>query len=186
MDVAFISLPMVGEIANGDRAISRMDAKERALIAVVDGLGHGPGAAAVAEVAAEYLRSVPLEDPLLRIMEHLHEKLAGSRGAAATVCLVKDGGLEACAVGNVELRSTDVRIPLVFSAGILGTRVQKFHVCKAPLSQGNRLVLFSDGISSRTPIEDVRNLGPREACDAIVKKYRRKEDDATVLVADAK
>jgi negative regulator of sigma-B (phosphoserine phosphatase) len=98
---------------------------------------------------------------------------------------LRAGEIEICAVGNVEVRSPDTRLPLVFSAGILGTRVNKFRVCKATLAARARLVLFSDGISSRTPIEDMRKLTPQAVCDAIMKKYRRKEDDATVLVADA-
>jgi negative regulator of sigma-B (phosphoserine phosphatase) len=184
MNVAHVSLPMVGEIANGDRVVVRQGEEKRALLAVIDGLGHGPNAAAVSIQAVECLEAVSLQAPLLEIMELLHRKLAGSRGAAATVCMLRDGQAEACAVGNVEIRSADVRIPLVFSAGILGGRVNKFHICKAKLPLRARLVFFSDGISSRTPIEDVRTLSPRAACDAIVAKYRRKEDDATVLIAD--
>jgi phosphoserine phosphatase RsbX len=183
--VAHISLPMIGELANGDRAISRRDEAERALFAVVDGLGHGPDASVAAQAAEDCLKSVSLQAPLLDIMELVHEKLSGTRGAAATVCILRGAEIEVCAVGNVEVRSADLRLPLVFSAGILGTRVAKYHICRARLSTRARLVLFSDGISSRTPVEDVRKLAPQAACDAIMKKYRRKEDDATVLIVDA-
>ena len=127
---------------------------------------------------------VALDAPLLDIMERIHADLAGTRGAAGTVCLVRDGLLEACAVGNVELRSADVRLPLVFSAGVLGAKVRKFHVCQARVPGRARLVLFSDGISSRTPLEDFRRLAPAAACAAIMQKHRRVEDDSTVLVAD--
>jgi len=184
MNVAYASLPMVGETANGDRPLVRSDEHGRTMLAVVDGLGHGPLAAAVADAAADCLGSISLEASLLDIMQLLHGRLAGSRGAAATVCLVRDGQVEACAVGNVELRSGELKLPLVFSAGILGMRVNKFHVCRTTLLPRARLVLFSDGISSRTPLDEMRKLGAREACDAIITKYRRKEDDATVLVAD--
>ncbi len=183
IDVSHVSRPKVGELANGDRALYRVE-EQRALFAVIDGLGHGPEAAQVAETAVNLLGSIPLEMSTSEVMRLLHERLSGSRGAAGTVCLLRSGVLEACAVGNVELRSADVRLPLVFSAGILGVRVAKFHVCRAPLTAKARLVLFSDGISSRTPIEDYRRLSSGAACDAIFGKHRRVEDDATVLIAD--
>jgi len=185
LDVAHLSLPMIGEIANGDRAVSRTDGEGRSLFGVIDGLGHGVEAAAAAQAAAQCLEAISLDTPLQAIMQHVHDGLIGSRGAAATLCLVRAGIIEVCAVGNVEVRSSNVRIPLVFSPGILGVRVVKLHACRAALSSGARVVLFSDGISSRVPVDDVRSLGPRPACDALMQKYRRKEDDATVLVADA-
>ena len=183
--VAHISLPMFGELANGDRALSRTDDQDCSLFAIVDGLGHGPEASLAAQRAEDCLLSISLQTPLIETMELIHERLSGTRGAAATVCILRRKEIEVCAVGNVEVRSPDVRLPLVFSAGILGSRVNKFHICRATLGAKARLVLFSDGISSRTPVEDVRKLTPHAACDAIMKKYRRKEDDATVLVADA-
>jgi serine/threonine protein phosphatase PrpC len=174
---------MPGEVANGDRALARTEEGDCALLAIVDGLGHGRDASLAAQAAEDYLRSVSLQTPLIDVMQSVHDRLAGTRGAAATVCILQRKEIEVCAVGNVEIRSADVRLPLVYSAGILGSRVRKFHVCRATLGAKARLVLFSDGISSRTAVEDVRKLSPEAACDAIMKKYRR-TDDATVLVAD--
>ncbi len=182
--VAHSSSPMVGETANGDRAVFRTDEEDRTLIAVIDALGHGPGAAVVADAAAECLAQISLESTMLDVVQTLHAKLAGSRGAAGTLCLFRERNVEACAVGNVELRCADLRLPLVFSAGVLGARVAKFHVCRAVIPGRARCVLFSDGISLRVPLEDVRGLPPDEACNVILTKYRRKEDDSTVLVAD--
>jgi hypothetical protein len=184
LDVAHVSVPMVGEIANGDRVIHRTDGARRTLLAVIDALGHGPGAASVADLAAQHLNQVSLESSVFELMRGLHEALAGSRGAAATVCLLNGADIELCAVGNVELRSGDVRLPLVSSAGVLGGRVNKFHICRASLPGRCRLVVFSDGISSRVPLDDFRGVAPRAACDAIVKRYRRREDDSTILIAD--
>ncbi len=178
-----ISLPKVGERANGDRPLFRVDEVQRALLAVIDGLGHGPDAAQAAKAATDYLESVRLDIALADLMRRLHDVLSGTRGAAGTVCILRAGVLEACAVGNVELRS-DFRIPLVASAGVLGVRVAKFRTCEVAIKGRSRFVLFSDGISSRTPLSDVRGLSPEAACQTIMRSYRRKEDDATILVAD--
>ena len=184
MRVSHVSLPKAGELANGDAAFFRSDDHRRVLIALVDSLGHGPEAAKVTKSAIEQLGEVSLQATLREIMETLHHHLRGSRGAAATVCLLHDGKITACGVGNVELRSAETPIPFVFSPGILGARVQKFRVCEAQVRPGTRLVMFSDGISTRLRLELVRALPPQEACAAIIEKHRKAEDDATVLVAD--
>jgi hypothetical protein len=184
VDAAYASLPKVGETANGDCPIVRTDDSRCTLVAVMDGLGHGPEAALASQRAAQHLLSTNLDAALVQIMEGLHRELAGTRGAAGTVCLIRGGAVEACAVGNVEVRSGELRLPLVSSAGVLGVRVPKFRPCLAQVSSAVRLVLFSDGISSRTRVEDYRRLSPRAACDEIIHRHRRQEDDATVLVAD--
>jgi negative regulator of sigma-B (phosphoserine phosphatase) len=184
MRLSYVSLPKVGEIANGDAPLYRTDEHRHIMLALVDSLGHGPEAAKVTKSAIERLGGVSLESPLLQIMEDLHLQLRGSRGAAATVCLIRNGRIFACGVGNVEIRSAETAIPFVFSPGILGARVQKFRVCEAELRAGTRLVLFSDGISTRLRLDLVRSLSPKDACAAIIEKNRKAEDDATVLVAD--
>jgi len=123
-------------------------------------LGHGPDAATASQAGSDLLAVVSLESSVLKIMEGLHDALKGSRGAAATVCVLRGDELEVCAVGNVELRTFDVRVPLVFTAGIVGVRIAKYHTCRTRLTGKGRLVLFSDGISLRTPLEDVRSMAP--------------------------
>ncbi len=184
--VAHRSLPKIGEFANGDRAFVRSDGSGRSLIAVIDGLGHGPGADAASRAATECLDRVSLQAPLLDMMEDVHSALTGSRGAAATVCVLRDGRVEACAVGNVELHCSPIRLPLIFSRGVLGVRVAKFRICEAPLNQAARIVLFSDGISSGAKTSDLQGLSPDVTCDTIMTGHRREHDDATVLVADVK
>jgi negative regulator of sigma-B (phosphoserine phosphatase) len=121
---------------------------------------------------------------MLQIMEGLHRTMAGTRGAAGTVVLFREGKVEACAVGNVELRSGDLRLPLVATPGVLGVRVRKFRTCEAVVSRPGRAILFSDGISSRAPFLDFLRLGPGEFCEEILNSYRRDHDDSTVLAAD--
>ena len=125
-----------------------------------------------------------MESSLEDIMRGAHRALTGTRGAAATLCMIRDGGMEACAVGNVELRSGDLRIPLVTSPGILGTRVAKFRTCVQRITKPGRLILFSDGISSRVRFEELSHLEPQAFCEQILVEHRRDYDDSTILVAD--
>lgn len=183
MTVAHVSLPAQGESVNGDRALYRSDENGH-LVAVIDGLGHGPAADEASQAAVAYLASSDLASPLLDLMEGAHRAMNGTRGAAATVCVLRKGAIQICAVGNVEMRSGTLRVPLITSPGVLGTRVHKFRICQAPIERNARLILFSDGISSRVHFEQHTGLSPHELCQHVITEHRRDHDDATILVAD--
>jgi phosphoserine phosphatase RsbX len=182
--VAYLSVPKETEHANGDRIVVRRGHDGRTLLGVIDALGHGPGAEEVSLAALDLLTNAPPDVGVGELMERLHVRLRGTRGAAATMCIVAGGKLDACGVGNVELRCAETEIPFIFSPGILGVRVQKFRVCTAQAVTDTRLVFFSDGIHPVNRLEDLRKLPPAAACQAILQKYRRSEDDATILIAD--
>jgi phosphoserine phosphatase RsbX len=182
--VAHASLPKQGEYANGDRPFHRQDQAERHLLAVIDGLGHGPDAEQATLAGLKYLGEVPLDTPFEQVMHGLHESMRGTRGAAGTVCIVAGSEIAACAVGNVELRSVALDVPLISSAGILGVRVQKFRVCRAKIPTACRLVIFSDGLTNPTGIGAVQGMPAQLACDQLLSRHRRTYDDATVLIAD--
>ncbi len=182
--VAHQSLPKQGELRNGDLPLHRADDEGRHLLAVIDALGHGPGAAEVSEKIGEFLAGVPLDRSLLDIMQGAHRAVGGLRGAAMTLCLLRSGKLEACGVGNVELRSGGLNLPLLLSPGILGVRVAKFRCCEVDVRSNGRLALFSDGISTRLRLDALSDTSPEHACGEIMNQYRRDHDDATILVAD--
>jgi negative regulator of sigma-B (phosphoserine phosphatase) len=184
LQVAHASLPKIGETANGDRPFYRRDDSDRHLLAVIDGLGHGPEAQAATLAGLRYLSEVPLASAFEEIMAGLHESMRGTRGAAGTVCLIAGADLAACAVGNVELRSVRAEIPLISSAGIIGVRVQKFRICRTTIKSPCRLVMFSDGLTNPTSINDTLALAPQLACNNLITRHRRTYDDATVLIAD--
>lgn len=181
---AHLSVPKPGERANGDAVLVREDGPGRVMLAVIDGLGHGPIAAEAANSAVARLQTLTWEMTMLDMMQTLHKDLRGTRGAAATVCVINGRKLEACAVGNVQLSSFGCNLPLILSAGVLGHQVGTFRVCRSEVPERTRLALFSDGISTRVRLEDTAKLTPAAACHAIFGRYRRAEDDATILVAD--
>jgi negative regulator of sigma-B (phosphoserine phosphatase) len=182
--IEHITLPKLGESVNGDAIVICNGPEDRLLLGVIDGLGHGPIAAEASNAAVARLKKEALEQGVQSLMMHVHAALKGTRGAAATLCLLKGRKLEVCAVGNVQLTCTNTSIPLVLSAGVLGARVARFRVCEAELNKGARLALYSDGISSRFRAEEIRNMTPSEACKLTIERHRKKEDDATILVAD--
>lgn len=182
MRISHLSAPARGETKCGDIAVIR-ELAEVTLIAVVDVLGHGPEAARIAELAARCL----LAAPVLRARDAitaLHEALRGTRGAAASVCLVRGLELDGCGVGNVEIRVLGTSVPVLLTPGIVGQRMLSLREFRARLAEGDRLVCFSDGISSRVPLAETRALAPREACAQIMQQHRRNHDDGTVVIAD--
>jgi negative regulator of sigma-B (phosphoserine phosphatase) len=184
LNAAQLSLPMVGETKNGDAALIRDLGEGRFLLAVIDGLGHGPDAAHASQAAIDLLGGLTAITSAEAIMRDVHQKLKGTRGAAATLCCVEGSEIEACAVGNVTIMCVNCSVPLVVSAGVLGHQVTKFRVCNGSLKPGARLALFSDGISTRFRLEEWRQLEPARACSEIMTRHRRKHDDSTVLIAD--
>lgn len=178
-----ICVPKIGEVVNGDAVVVRTDGPNT-LIAVVDALGHGPGAALAAQVAVEELNVVALDKGVQHVIESIHGKLHGTRGAAAMVCLWNGQRIQGCSVGNVEMRSRGTRVPVMLTPGILGARVRSYRIFESPLALSDRIVIFSDGISSHLSLDETQRVSPKEACQAIMARYRRNHDDATVLVAD--
>lgn len=184
VQTSHICLPMPGEIKNGDAVLVRTHGESETVLAVLDGLGHGPDAALASQAAITVLNELPRGTSVEQAMQDMHRALRGTRGAAATVCIIRGDQVEACAVGNVALLCVNCTVPLVLSAGVLGHQVSRFRIASAPAQVGARLALISDGVSTRFRLEDLRQLDTEQTCHEIMKRYRRKEDDATVLIAD--
>jgi negative regulator of sigma-B (phosphoserine phosphatase) len=180
--IAFLSEPADGEIDSGDTVIVRQD-PAAILIAVVDVLGHGTEAGRVARIADQYLGAAPITRAR-SLIQGLHDALRGTRGAAATICVLRGRELDACGVGNVEARIPGSRHQVVSTPGIIGARVGTLRETTGALNPGDRLVCWSDGISSRTDLAAVRLLEPAHACAHIMTSHRRRHDDASVVIAD--
>lgn len=183
MTIAYLTRPADGEISSGDAVVVREE-PDVTLCAVIDVLGHGPAAAQIAAQAVRYLQAATITGAVA-LMQGLHDVLRGTRGAAAAICVLRNGELEACGVGNVEVRVAGGNVPVVPTPGIVGARLGLPRAAHGRLPRGARLVCWSDGISTRLSLDAVRHLAPRDACARIMSEHRRAHDDATVLVADA-
>jgi negative regulator of sigma-B (phosphoserine phosphatase) len=184
LNVEVCGRPKEGETVSGDGAMVREEDGTH-LLAVVDALGHGAGAAKAADVAIEYLTKCPVKGAnVIELIAGLHTVLRGTRGAATTLCLISEDRLIGCGVGNVALRCSDPRVSPFLTSGVLGGAVDAFRVFTGTLSPDARLVMFSDGISHRFALSSMQRLSTRETCVKIMETFRHSHDDATVLVAD--
>ncbi|HVV50728.1 MAG TPA: SpoIIE family protein phosphatase [Polyangia bacterium] len=179
------SRPLATETESGDLHLVAPTAGG-ALLAVIDGLGHGPEAAAASRLAAATLREHADGDPG-ELINRCHAALRGTRGAAMLVLALSfaDAVFSWAGIGNVEgwhQRGTR-REALVSKAGVVGYQISTPLQRQADLRPGDLFFLATDGISPRFA-DAVRSGGePEEIAAAVLEKYGRANDDALVLVA---
>src|SRR5690606_17670766 len=148
-----------------------------------DALGHGPGAAVVADLAMKYLEQVELDGSVTAILEGLHRALRNTRGAASGLCLIRNGVVELSIVGNVEISSCGTRVAVVASPGILGRKIRALRTSRARFRHGDRIAVCSDGLS-RVDLDAVRTLSASDASRNLLHTHAKPSDDASIVVAD--
>jgi serine phosphatase RsbU (regulator of sigma subunit) len=185
--IAVAARPYPGEAVNGDAF--RIDwVGDSCRIAVIDGLGHGPQAAAAAVAATSALAAHPTHDPVIAIQE-CHEALKGTRGAAQLmVCITMEAGtLTFAGVGNVEAQLWQVGRSkhLMSDRGIVGSTLPHIRPVTIPLEADWRLLMYTDGIRNRFDRAALQQTAPEadDLAHAILNDWSRATDDATVLVA---
>ena len=180
--------PHPDERVNGD-AWRAWTAGATCRVAVVDGLGHGPLAAAAAQAALASLDASTAE-PLTAALLRCHAALTQTRGAAVSLAEidVAHGSLTFAGVGNVEARlwaaaaPRQVERPLVYR-GVVGGAVPRVRAFTHSLPAGWRLVIHSDGVSARFDLVDLpQDAAPQAIADLLLERWARSTDDATVVV----
>ncbi len=174
--------PCQGFTSSGDLAIVRQDA-DTALLAVIDVLGHGPDAAAVATLAGDYLASLELSEDVETWMAGLHAALNRTRGAAAGLGRAQGCDLDVSVVGNIAVTSCGTRVGVVASPGIVGRRLRRIRSFSFCMQPGDRVALYSDGLR-RVNLADSREFCAERACDHLMNTCASATDDATILLAD--
>lgn len=162
-----------------------------ALLAVIDGLGHGYEAALASEAAVRALRE-HVGEPLPILLLRCHDALRSTRGAVISVARIDRNvrSLQWAGVGNVDGLAIlprggqePVRRHLIPQPGVVGDFLPPIRGEVLPLEPGTTLALATDGIQSAFP-EDLTLLGePQHQADRILERYGKASDDALVLVA---
>jgi phosphoserine phosphatase RsbX len=159
-----------------------------ALVALIDGLGHGAGAAEAARQAVSLLLERP-HASVGQLFEHCHEGLRKTRGAVMSVATLdsKHSTIAWGGVGNVEgvlLPSTPDRKrgAIGCRGGVVGYRLPPLKVDTLPLFPRDLLVFVTDGIGDdfvrAIPVEE----SPQLIADTVLAKCGKGSDDALVLV----
>ncbi len=174
-----------GEGRSGDVAVFA-PCRRGALVAVIDGLGHGGLAADAAEAAAAVVRE-RVDDPPHDLLEACHRELRATRGAVMTLAWfdLDDGSLEWTGVGNVEARliRPDARpdSPVVLG-GVVGMNLPKARLTTVALEPGDTIVLATDGVAADFSESIDPGAGAQQIADRVIERYGKGTDDALVAV----
>lgn len=162
-----------------------------ALLAVIDGLGHGPEAAHASAVAASVLTDLA-ELAVDELVRRCHAALHKTRGAVMTLVSldVRSSTLTWCGVGNVEgavLRGGSEPGRASEAAptrgGVVGYRLPPLKVNDVALAPGDVVVLVSDGVRAGFTSRLELDGSAQEIADRIFARDAKSTDDALVFVA---
>jgi negative regulator of sigma-B (phosphoserine phosphatase) len=191
VDFGVAQIPHAGQTVSGDRH-TLSPFPDGMLLAVADGLGHGTEAAAAADAAIATLEAHP-EEPVIALLKRCHEALKGTRGAALSLVSFNRtySTITWLGVGNVEgvlLLRADPQTPpahdsIMLFPGVVGHQMPALRAVVTPISAGDLLILYTDGIRrdflSEPPIP---GHSPQRIADRICSKYTKGTDDALVSV----
>ncbi len=161
------------------------------LVAVADGLGHGPRAAVAGKAAITALKS-HAHEPVTSLVKRCHEEIRRTRGVVMS--LASFNALEEkmtwLGVGNVKgvlVSATQDGDPehkwLLSRGGVVGYRLPTLRPIVVPVSPGDTLILCTDGLRSGFADDLVLDDRPQQMADRILLQHSRSTDDAMVLVA---
>lgn len=178
----------LGEATTGDLAVRAL-LPEGALVAAIDGVGHGKEAARAALKAAEAVRQSPSQD-LVLLAKRCHSALRDTRGAAISFAFVglAQGALSWLGVGNVEGRvlsgDPSRRRPkgwLALGSGVAGHELPSVKTTTLDLRTGDVVVLATDGVDVAFG-ESLDVSGSTQAiAERILATHWKPADDALVV-----
>ena len=189
MEWGVAALTMPGEEVSGDLHLVEPFPKG-ALVAVVDGLGHGPEAAVAARNAVETLKAHP-DESVITLVNRCHENLRPTRGVVLGMAVFNtvDGTMTWLGVGNVDgilfrndSEGKNAYEALISRRGVVGGRLPPLHAAILPVTHGDTLIFVTDGISTGFDSNLKTDRSPKVIADQILAQHNLGTDDALVLV----
>lgn len=179
-----------GQMLSGDRHVI-CPSPQGILLAVVDGVGHGPAAAAAADLAVTTVTKYAGESAMA-LFKTCHAHLRETRGVVMSLAIINtlDGSMTWMGVGNVEgvvvrgsITASPRLEPLLLRGGVVGNQLPPLYASIIPMQRGDTLIFVTDGIRRNYTDMLMTNDGPQQIADRILAKSSKGSDDALVLVA---
>ncbi len=181
---------LAGSPCCGDAAAGWSDAG-RVLLAIADGLGHGPEAAAAAIAAITYVGE-HRHEPLSSIFSGCNEAIRSTRGVALGLALVdlRSSVVTYAGVGNTRaiilgerenLRPTSV-------SGVVGSGYRRLRTETFAVAARDVVVLWTDGLPEHIAFGSPRSPRPLDLvayAGALMEKWWGAKDDGGILVYQA-
>jgi phosphoserine phosphatase RsbX len=189
LEIGVAERALRGELRSGDRAVFAAY-EGGALVAAIDGLGHGHEAADAADKAARVLAAHPDEEPV-PLLQACHAALARTRGAVMTLAWfdLVDNSMIWTGVGNVEGRLVHGRAGptaptegALTKGGVVGYNLPSIRVTGTDLEEGDVIVLATDGIDSGFARAITPGAPAKAIAERILSLHGKPSDDALVVV----
>lgn len=191
LEWAAATATLPGQTTSGDRCLVLSNA-EWAIVAAVDGLGHGEEAAAASQIAVETLKEHQNE-PVLSMLRRCDERLRSTRGAVISLASfnARVARITWVGIGNVAglLFRADPNLPretLLLRngvVGVLGAFLPPLQAAIVPIDPGDVLLFATDGVRT----DFLEKIDPRVSLQAtaerILAQYNKGTDDALVVAA---
>ena len=183
-ELGALSVPHPRERVCGDGVGTAENGLQLSIL-VLDGLGHGEGAARASQMALDEFFKNPFDEPKATTAR-IHESLVSSRGAALMLCRLdrKKGLLDYVGVGNISARVfTGVQTRGCGSSrGAVGLDLGSLRAAQLEWENRSSLLIFTDGIKSAATLRGFEDRSALMSAAAIYRDYARNTDDSTVLV----
>jgi phosphoserine phosphatase RsbX len=185
--VATFALP--GQVESGDRHVV-LTHSDSALVAAIDGIGHGNEAAIAAKEAISVLEASP-EEHLIPLVRRCHDALRSTRGVVVSLASIDfaRGLMTWLGVGNVQGVLVRAGAPpgtaqevLLLRAGVVGSQLPPLQAAILPVGAGDTLAFATDGIGNEFADDLCPMDPPQKSAERILNRHRRGSDDALVLV----
>jgi anti-sigma regulatory factor (Ser/Thr protein kinase) len=188
-----VCVAIAGERACGDAWLVLRE-RDRTLVVVADGLGHGPEAAVASTEAVRVVRDMSGASPL-ELMHAAHAALRPTRGAALAIAALPADGtgagtLRFAGVGNVAaaVHAGGASRSLASHNGTVGHATRTVQEFAYDWPAGAALVVHTDGLTSRWRLDSypgVLRHDPALLAGVLFRDAARGRDDATVVVVRA-
>jgi len=186
LDFGAASRPISHGEPNGDSfTITQWD--DKALVGVIDGLGHGVDAHEAALAAKQYVER-HYDASMATLFEGTERACRGTRGVVMALARFdwKEESITYGSVGNIRHKTHGpADLSVVQRRGVLGSNGPEPVVKTTPWDTGATLIMFSDGLTSHWSWSDHDDLLAEPAsviASGLLDRLGKDHDDATVLV----
>lgn len=184
------SLTKAGEQKCGDTYLVKRY-RDKALLAAIDGLGHGESAFRASQ-KAKYLLDTFSNESIINLVHHCHKELKNTRGVVMNLALIDswEKTLTWLGVGNVSgiLLSMNERgdcdtESVISKHGIVGYNMPSLQASIVPIADGDILIFTTDGVQEYYQEKINTENSTEEIVEFIANNYFKHTDDALILAA---
>ena len=188
LEIGVAERPCPQMASNGDACVV-LKWSSQVLVAVIDGVGHGPVASRASQLAAQYLRRHAADD-MHSLFRGVHKTCVASRGVVMALLHFDCGRrrMHHACVGNIVSRywGDAERFELPVRRGVLGVNMPaRLYISHRSITANDIFAVHSDGVNSSWHWHDVFHKADRSMNDVarqLLIDYQRPGDDATVAL----